>query len=71
MLYLDLALDGALRASVEASLSFLKAGSGSGDQEMQAAELIDLMTMCVESVCLTSGSNVEMVMILKDYQVAL
>ena len=71
MLYLDLAVDGAVRASVEASLSALKAACGSEDQEIQAAKLIDLVTMCVESVCLTSGSNVEMIMILKDFQVAL
>ena len=71
MLYLDLALDGAVRASVEASLSLVKAASGSEDQGKQAAQLIDLVTMCLESVCLTSGSNVEMVMILKDYKVAL
>ena len=71
MLYLDLALDGAVRASVEASLSLLKAASGSEGEGQQAGQLIDLVAMCVESFCLTSGSNTEMVMILKDYQVAL
>lgn len=71
MLYLDLAVDGAIRASVEASLSLLKVAPGSENQGTQAAQLIDLVTMCVESACLTSGSNVEMVMVLKDYQVAL
>ena len=71
MLYLDLAVDGAVRASVEASLSLMKAASRSEDEGAQAAQLLDLVTMCVESVCLTSGSNVEMVMLLKDYQVAL
>ena len=70
MLYLDLALDGAVRSSVEASLSLLKAASSSEDQGAPAVQLIDLVTLCVESVCLTSGSNVEMFMILKDYQVA-
>ena len=70
LLYLDLALDGAVRSSVEASLSLLKAASSSADPETQAGCLLDLVTVCVQSVCLTSGSNVEMVMILRDYQVA-
>lgn len=69
MLYLDLALDGAVRSSVEASLSLLKAASSRADQDTQAGCLVDLVTLCVESVCLTSGSNVEMVMIHRDYQV--
>lgn len=71
VLYLDLALDGAVRAAVEASLSTLKAASSGEEQGAQAALLIDLVTLSVESVCLTSGSNEELVMILKDYQVAL
>ncbi|KAL3148765.1 COP9 signalosome complex subunit 8 [Trebouxia sp. C0009 RCD-2024] len=68
VLYLDLALDGAVRSSVEASLSLLKAASSSEDPETQAGCLLDLVALCVESVCLTSGSNVEMVMILRDFQ---
>lgn len=70
VLYLDLALDGAVRAAIEASLSTLKATSSGEEPGAQAALLIDLVTLSVESVCLTSGSNEEMVMILKDYQVA-
>lgn len=70
MLYLDLALDGAVRSSVEASLSLLKTASSSEEPETQAGCLVDLVALCVESVCLTSGSNVELVMILRDYQVA-
>ena len=71
MLYLDLALDGAVRAAVEASLSTSKAASSGEEPGTQAALLIDLVTLSVESVCLTIRSNEEMVMILKDYQVAL
>ncbi|KAL3137438.1 COP9 signalosome complex subunit 8 [Trebouxia sp. C0010 RCD-2024] len=68
VLYLDLALDGAVRSSVEASLSLLKTASSSEEPETQAGCLVDLVALCVESVCLTSGSNVELVMILRDYQ---
>lgn len=70
VVYLDLALDGAVRSSVEAALSLFKAAfSSTEEQERQAGQLIQLTTLCVENVCLTSGSNVEMVMVLKDYQV--
>lgn len=70
VLYLDLALDGAVRSAIETSLSPLKAAvASSEDPQEQACQLIDLTAACLENVCLTLGSNTELLMILKDYQV--
>jgi len=78
VLYLDLALDGAVRSAVESSLTQIrgpassKADTDEGEEEekAQTSTLIDLITICAESVCLSAGSNLELSMVHKDYQVS-
>lgn len=69
MLYLDLALDGAVRSAIESSLGTIKGETGNEDQEDQASLLVELVTLSAESVCLSAGSNLELSMIHKDFQV--
>ncbi len=40
------------------------------EEEAQTSMLIDLITICAESVCLSAGSNLELSMVHKDYQVS-
>ncbi len=81
VLYLDLALDGAVRSAVESSLTQIrgpassKADADKGTEEEDEEEaptsmLIELITICAESVCLSAGSNLELTMVHKDYQVS-
>ena len=69
VVYLDLALDGAVRSAVESSLGRLRTETHSEEQGDTTSLLVDLVTLCAESVCLTAGSNVELTMIHRDYQV--
>jgi len=78
VLYLDLALDGAVRSAVESSLTHIRgptsskpdAQEGEAEEEAQTSMLIDLIAICAESVCLSAGSNLELSMVHKDYQVS-
>lgn len=47
----------------------MKLEAGSEDQEEQTGLVVDLVTLCTENVCLSVGSNLELSMIHKDYQV--
>lgn len=79
-MYLDLALDGAVRSAVESSLTHIRGPASSklhadkqddeDKQDAQTSMLIDLITICAESVCLSAGSNLELTMVHKDYQVS-
>ena len=81
VLYLDLALDGAVRSAVESSLTQIRGPASSksdadkgteedDEEEAQTSMLIELITICAESVCLSAGSNLELTMVHKDYQVS-
>ena len=69
VLYLDLALDGAVRSAVESSLTFVKTDTSQEEEEELTSLLIDLVTVCTENVCFSAGSNLELSMVHKDYQV--
>ena len=49
-----------------------KADADEGEEEEQAqtSVLIDLITICAESVCLSAGYNLELTMVHKDYLVS-
>ncbi len=70
VLYLDLALEGAVRAALEGGLTLRgdedagAAGRNSGDL---AAPLAPLLA-ALENACLSLGSNCELVLCLKDFQ---
>ena len=60
MLYLDLALEGAVRTALEGMLG----GLGGGDLRGALA----LLALGLENACLSLGSNRELVLCLKDLQ---
>lgn len=47
----------------------MKSETNKGEEEELTSLLIDLVTVCTENVCLSAGSNLELSMVLKDYQV--
>ena len=69
VLYLDLALDGAVRSAVESSLTFMKSEIHQEEEEELTSVLVDLVTVCTENVCLSAGSNLELSMVHEDCQV--
>ena len=70
-MYLDLAVEGAVRSAVEASLGAISPGKTDEEQEEQTGLLIDLIVLSAENVCLSVGSNTELLFTVKDYQVCL
>ena len=62
VIFLDLALEGALRRLVESRLGDLNSKEGNLEQ------LVDVTAMCLENACLSIGSNTDLVLCLKDFQ---
>ena len=71
MAYLDLALEGAVRSTVESALGAQSTESSDEEQEQQTEQLIALTALCAENVFLSAGSNTELILIHKDYEVHL
>ena len=63
VLYLDLALEGAIRTTVESGLEAVKQAAP------DSRGLLQLTCACLESVCMSLGSNQELLLSLKDFQV--
>ena len=47
----------------------MKSETNKEEEEDLTSLLIDLVTVCTENVCLSAGSNLELSMAHKDYQV--
>ena len=62
VIFLDLALEGALRRLVESRLGDLNS------KEANLEQLVDVAMMCLENACLSIGSNTNLVLCLKDFQ---
>jgi hypothetical protein len=77
VLYLDIALEAAIRSLVEANMESLKKWANScadSRSEMREEVLSDLMCIlaaCLHNTCMAFGSNQELVLCLKDLQVSL
>ena len=69
MLYLDLALETAVRSTVEAALSDLCQPNSEEQLASYACLILDLLDLCAENACLSMGSNTELVMVYKELKV--
>lgn len=73
VIYLDLALEAAGRGLVESGMSALKsavaaAATTNGTPE-ELQRLLAVLALCCENAALSTGSNQELVLCLKDIQV--
>ena len=69
VLYLDLALDTAVRAAIEPVLSELRRPNSEHQLSSHAGLVLNLVAACAEKGCLSMGSNIELVMVHKELQV--
>ena len=67
-MYLDLALDGAVRTTVEGALEQLRSAAKPGSTE-QLPQLLQICAACAENACLSTASNQELVLAFRDLQV--
>ena len=68
LVYLDLALDGAVRTTVEGALEQLRSAAKPGSTD-QLPQLLQICAACAENACLSTGSNQELVLAFRDLQV--
>ena len=68
LLYLDLALESAARGLLESSMAELRAASADAEQ---LPSLLQLLSASLEHACMAFATNQELVLCLKDLQVAL
>ncbi len=68
LVYLDLALDGAIRTTVEGALEQLRSAAKPGSTD-QLPQLLQICAACAENACLSTGSNQELVLAFRDLQV--
>ena len=68
LVYLDLALDGAVRTTVEGALEQLRSAAKPGSTH-QLPQLLQICAACAENACLSTGSNQELVLAFRDLQV--
>ncbi len=68
LLYLDLALESAVRSMLESSMADIKAATSDAQQ---LPNLLQLLSVSLEHACMAFASNQELVLCLKDLQVRL
>ena len=68
LLYLDLALESAVRSLLESSMADIRAASA---EAVHLPSLLQLLSASLEHTCMAFASNQELVLCLKDLQVTL
>ncbi|KAK9830544.1 hypothetical protein WJX72_012386 [[Myrmecia] bisecta] len=66
VIYLDLALEGAVRTAVEGALSQLRAWAAEGADRLP--QLLKVAALCLEAASLSFSTNAELALCLKDFQ---
>lgn len=69
VLYLDLALETAVRSSIESALSLFGKPTSAQQLATQGSLVINMVATCAESACLSMGSNIELLMACKEFKV--
>ena len=70
VLYLDLALETAVRSTVEAALSVLCKPDSEKQLASHACLILDLLELCAGNACLSMASNTELVMVHEELKVS-